>query len=59
MTDVFMEWKEIMSSGKKTSQRKEGDLDEANQLNLFFNRFDVAFAPPHDMIPTPLGTLTS
>lgn len=55
-----MKWKGIMSSGKKTSQRKEGDLDEANQLNLFFNRFDVAFAPPpHDMIPTPLGTLTS
>lgn len=30
----------------KKDQPEEGGRPEANQLYLFFNRFDVAFAPP-------------
>lgn len=47
-----VEWhKNITGHGTKTDQGMEGDLDEANELNLFLNRFDDESMNPKDRLP--------
>ena len=40
MKEVWSGMRTITGHGKKADQMLEGDLHEANELNLFFNRFD-------------------
>jgi len=55
LREVWSGMRTITGHGAKTIHGREGNLDEANELNLFFNRFDDV-APLH---PPPSSSCSS